>query len=558
MWPALCSEIIPLWNCCENNIQGSGTVPFGAHPRWVPLPLQIFFPMKFFFPLFSLFVLLGILPSCQKVGDISNAEIISSDREFAIPLAKATATIEDLVENFDSLTFIEIAPGGIIHLRYKGDVLTQRADTFLLAARDSVPPFLPILDTVFALPFSSPDQLEVDFAIYKTGRVSLGVKSDHVGPVDLTVRLPQTTKDGVPFELNYPFVGPTDGLFFGINFSAGDGVVEDMAGYFLEPVNDSIFVEYEAYDEFGERLLMDTLFLVNENIYFGYLEGFLGDFQHNGTRDFIPIDFFESWTQGDVWFEEPSIFINIENAFGVPTRSVIDLFDIVTVDSQRIPLRSQFIDDAESGIDFPYPTVPGEVAFQTFEFNVENSNIDTVLGSRPIGLDYDVDARMNPDNDPSIRGFITDSSYYNIQVEVDLPLYGRASGFAVTDTFEVDFADFNDIKEGVIKIVSDNGMPLDIVAQIFFLNNDNEAIDSLFDERIRLVSAAMIDGGGNVVAPTTETVFAPIDAAHFDRIRSAKIMALEAQFSTSGNGQVSVRATQGQEAEIRMGLRLKQ
>ena len=517
--------------------------------------------MKLTIPFLSLLVFLLAFSACQNVEDLANAEVISGDAEFAIPLVRATTTIDSLVENFDSLTFLEFDPDGLIHLRYIGDVLTQTAEEFLLAARDSVPLAIPILDTVFELPFSSPDQLEVDKAIYKKGTVSLAINTSHIGPVDLTVRLPQATKDGQVMTVNFPFVGPTLNPMNpagNVIFSKGFGEYVDMAGYVLEPVDGNIFLEYDAFDEDGQRLLFDSLFLISQEIFFGYLEGYLGDFTHRGTQDTIEIDFFDSWTQGDVYFEDPEILIHIENSFGVPTRSKIDTFDILTADGQRIRLESDFINDAQNGIDFPAPDTPGEKASTTFSFNTSNSNIAEVLGSRPIALVYKVDARMNPDEDPTLRGFITDSSFYKIQVEVDLPLHARASGFAVADTFDVDFSSYNDVKEAELKIISDNGMPLDIDAQVYFLNDKKEAVDSLFETPIRLIEAAAVDNEGNVIAPTTGTIFVTLNEAKFKKIRDSKLLALQTAFSTAGNGTSSVRATKGQTVDIRMGLKLTQ
>lgn len=509
-----------------------------------------YFIMKLtsFLPLFA--VLLAFA-ACQKVDEFTEAEIVSDSGEFAIPLIKASTNIEDLLENFDDITFIEITPDNVIHLRYKGDVLSQSAEEFLLDARDSVPPFLPILDTVFALPFSSPDQLEVDLAIYKTGRVSLALESNYQGIVDLTVRLPQATKDGQPMTITTQFESPTPSPFY------FPPEFVDMAGYLLQPENDSIFLEYEAYTETGERITLPTLALVNQDIFFGYLEGYLGNFKHNGDHDTIYIEFFENWIQGDVFFEDPTILIHIENSFGVPTRSVIDTFDILTADGLRIPLESVFIDTAENGIDFPYPENPGEVASTTFVFNAENSNIEDVLGSRPIALDYDVDARMNPDTLTDLRGFITDSSYYNIQVEVDLPLHGWAKGFGVADTFNVDLDSYEDVKEAEFKLVTDNGMPLEIEGQLYFVDSNGAVIDSLFNERTKIIGSAPVDADGNVTAETTKTSYSTFSAERFEHVRSAEQLILEAYFSTYNNGQQSVRALKGQGAEFRMGMKLK-
>ncbi|MEZ4957873.1 MAG: hypothetical protein R2825_30220 [Saprospiraceae bacterium] len=510
------------------------------------------------FYFFAVSVLL-LAASCQT-DELANSSIVSGEAEFAIPLGKSTTTVEELLDGFDENTVVEIGADNIIHLIYTGDVLTQYAAEYLQDAALSIPKYIPIVDSNhMVLPFSSPEVLEVDKAIYKTGTVSVGVQStDYVGPVKLQVSLPQVFKNGVPFVIETTFQSPLTGPIAGFGQELPNTAV-DMAGYELIPENGQIEVEYLAITDngAGDTILLDVVALISVDIYFSYFEGYLGNEVFNGGRDTIQIDFFENWTQGDVFFEDPVITINIVNSFGVPTRSVIDTFDILTADQQRIPLRSEYISTV-NGIDFPYPLIEGDSATLTFDFDKSNSNIDTVLSSRPIALDYKVDARMNPDTNATLRGFISEESFYKIQVEVDLPLHGRASGFGVTDEFNIDLSGYGDVLEAEFKVVAENETPLDIVGQAYFLDGTGAILDSLFDAGAStIVGAALVDLDGNVISPTTEISFATFDAARFDSVRVAEKIFIEAFFSTTNEGQQSVKALAGQQAEIRMGLKLK-
>ncbi len=504
--------------------------------------------------LFVLFTCLGLALGCQKIDEFRGAEVVAGPAEFAIPLVKATTTMQDLLESFDEYTFIEITPDGIIHLRYKGDVLTQEAEDFFKDARDSIPPIIPLEDTLYALPFSSPQQLEVDYAVYKTGQVKFACQSDYEGTIDFTLSILQASKDGVIAQVHEQFTSPPalpGGYYASTAFV-------DMAGYDLIPDNDSIYIRYEAITDAGDRIKLPQAFLINENVDFGYIEGYLGNFKHNGKEDTIQIEFFQNWIQGDVFFEQPNIYIHVENSFGVPTRSDIKLFDIITADQTHLPLESDFI--TNDGIDFVYPPLDevGAVKTMTFAFNETNSNIEDVLGSRPIALDYDVDALMNPDTLTDLRGFITDSSYYKIQVEVDLPLHGRASGFGIVDTFDVDFSGYGSVSEVEFKIVADNGMPLEIDGQVFFLDENGTVLDSLFAAgRTEIVGSADVGADGIVTNPVTSTTFAALPGERFDHVRNAKKLALRTFFSTFNHGQQSVKAFADQQVEIRMGMKLK-
>lgn len=501
-----------------------------------------------------------LLFSCKK-DELGKAELVSGEAEFAIPLGKTVTTVEGLLENFDEYTDIEIDADNVIHLIYKGDVLTQYATEFFQDAADSIPPIIPMLDTNYlVLPFSSPEVLEVDKAIYKTGVVGIAVESsEYIGPVKLTVKLNEAyDKDGESLTFDTIFQSPFTGIP-GLGKQI-EGLEKSVANFDLIP-NDSgqVTVEYLAITDggMGDTITLGAVSLINIGVSFSFLEGYLGNEVYSGSRDTIVIDFFESWTQGDVFFEDPTIKINLQNSFGLPTRSVIETFDILTADEQRIPLRSDFIDTV-NGIDFPYPTVPGEEENLEFVFDVTNSNIDTVLGSRPIALDYKVDARMNPDTNATIRGFLADDSFYKIQVEVDLPLHGSASGFSIDDEFEVDLSDYGEIIEAEFKLIADNDTPLNIDGQAYFVDKNGVVLDSLFDDGTStIVKGAPVDMDGRVTETSTETSFATFPAARFDGIRSAQKILIKTLFSTSNNGQQSVRAEAGQEAEIRMGLKFK-
>ena len=505
----------------------------------------------------SVFLLLFLLAgffSCQKINDIGDADIVSHEAEFAIPLLKATTSVQDLLEGFDEYTFVEITPDNVIHLRYKGDVLTQSADEFFQETKEKLPPLIPLEDSLYILPFSAPEQLEVDFATFKSGKISLALKSDYVGMVDLTVTILQAVKNGQPLTLHTQFQSPIGG---NLPFSYFPPEFVETQGYDLVPENGEVKIRYEAITETDERIKLPEIFLITNNIDFSYIEGYLGNFRQKGKRDSITIEFFKNWVQGDVFFENPVIQIHIDNSFGVPTRSSIDVFDILTADGNRIPLESDFI--TATGIDFVYPAYNeiGQTKSMTFTFDADNSNIEDVLGSRPVALDYKVDAIMNPDSLVDERGFITDSSFYRVQVEVDLPLHGRASGFGILDTFNVDFGDYGNLEEVEFKMIADNHMPLGIDGQLYFLDESNNVLDSLFDGRKEIVVAAPVAADGTVTGAISRTNFATFSSLRFDQIRPSKKMALKAWFSTTNNGQQPVKAFAGQDVEIRMGMKIK-
>ncbi|MEZ4960402.1 MAG: hypothetical protein R2830_11345 [Saprospiraceae bacterium] len=504
-------------------------------------------------PTLFLLMVLFFVAGCKKSEDLQDAEIISGSAEFAIPLFKASTSIEELLENFDEYTVIEVDADGVVHLRYVGDVLTQQAAEFFAETKAKLPFLIPLDSTYFALPFKQEGQLEVDFATYGEGIVYPAVICKYPDSVFLTMKILQAVKGNDTLTMHSKFLGPLGDPF--PYFFDYDSV--QTPGYNLIPNDGVIYVSYDARNKNGEPVDMDFVGLCSRNIDFSYIEGYLGNFTNRGKRDSISIDFFKNWVQGDVYFQNPVIKIHIINSFGLPTRSSIDTFDILTADGQRKKLESSFISD--TGIDFAYPDLNsiGETRSMTFVFNADNSNIEDVLSSRPIALDYKVDAIMNPDSIAGLRGFITDSSYYKIQVEVDLPLYGRASGFVVTDTFNVDLSQFDEAEEVEFKMVADNGMPLGIDAQVYFIGENGVALDTLFENTKQVVASAPVDAQGIVTERISQITFTTFDSIRFDKVRPAKKLALVASFSTFDTGQQPVKALKGQGVEIRMGMKVK-
>lgn len=500
-----------------------------------------------------------LFAACSKIDDVSNADILDGDPEFAIPLATATTSFQELIENFDDNTFITIDADGLIRLRYEGDVSVRTSQEILEDAVASLPNILPLSQTnPDTLPFNSPEELEVDSAVVKMGAMvgfTAARDADMPSIASIKITLPQVRLNG-------------EALILEKDFPAGLTILGfspiDIGGHALVPEDGKLNVEYEAYDENGSLITFGengyALVITLDDFDFSYVEGYLGYRTHDGDRDTIAIDFFENWIQGEVYFEDPEIRINLENSFGIPTRSVINIFDIYTATGDVLPLESDVLNIADNqGIDFLYPTSNqvGEVLTQTFTFNKDNSNIREVLGSQPVALDYDVDARTNPDSLIDIRGFLTDESYYKVQVEVELPMYGWARGFVATDTFDIDFSDYDNIQEVEFKLVSDNGTALDIASQVYFLDADDNILDSLLTTQESLVAAAPVNAEGIVEEPFSKSTLISYSADRFEGIRDAKKAALQTAFSTVNNGAVSVRVFAKDEVSIRMGMKLK-
>ena len=508
--------------------------------------LTLFFRYLFIFSLLSLF-----LYGCKKY-DTDNIAIEGIDAEYAIPLINTSTSLQDLLENFDSTTFIQFQDDGLIVLNYKGDVQARTSqDLFdVLGAFDGVP--IPLLDTSTFIPYNPVNNVDIDFAILKTGTLKWGFQSFHQEPITVTITLPTVTKDGVPL---------TDSQFGGAYSGSGDAIIGgnlagiDLQGYRLATTNDTIYLQYVAHRiNSGINDTLEGCYIIFEDLTASYIEGYLGNDLYDFERDTIQIDFFENWTQGNVYFEDPKLTLRVENSFGLPVRTNTNFVNVITTQGELLELESIFLDS----IDVAYPSLSevGEVKYTVFHFDKTNSNIDVLLSSNPIAIDYDVDAEPNPDSLTSIRGFLTDSSYFKVQLEAELPIYGRASDFEARDTFSINFDDFDELSSVAFKILTENEIPLDVGIQLYFADEQMVLLDSMFAQNAIIIAAASVDQNGNPTGSTKMTSLSDFDEDRYNGIRSAKHLIMKARFSTSNDGTESVKVYKDNTVQIKVGMKL--
>lgn len=494
---------------------------------------------------------LVLFAGCEQFDDLESLDTVRFDAEYAIPLIDTRIDLPELLQNLDETTEVIVDGNGLIRFRYRGDVITQTSEDIFASINESLPPIIPVTKPRMALPFSTPDGVLIDRVDLRDGQLIYLVEHKHPDKVDVKIRFPQVVKNGQPLVLTAsmpPYVAGSSTPSRATNFFAP----ASLAGYSIIAERDSIYVEYEAVRSDGRRDTLSSALLRIQNLAITYAEGFFGKQVYKGGRDTIAIDFFNNWVGGDVYFEDPRVTFLVDNAFGIPTRSVVNLFNVLTVRGQVLPLTGDLV---TKGIDFPYPGLNevGTVKSTTFVFNKDNSNIDKLLGAGPVALDYDVDALTNPDNNPAIRGFITDSSFYRVRVEVELPLYGTAAGFVARDTFDIDLGQFDGADRAEFKLVADNELPLGIDLQGYFLDESGAVLDSLLDSPRRVVGPAPVNDQGIAYDSTRQITIVPFPADRFTHIRNARFLALHASFSTTDEGTRPVRPLSEQQLHVRIG-----
>ena len=173
------------------------------------------------------------------------------------------------------------------------------------------------------------------------------------------------------------------------------------------------------------------------------------------------------------------------------------------------------------------------------------SNLFTALETGPTELLLDVEGWINPLG--TEYNFVTDSSEYQVLLELFLPLHGYAENLTVKDTLDFIFSDFysqpaEEIEKLILRFNFINGFPLNIKVQAYFYDGNDVLLDSLFrdpEDPARFIPAATDNNGDGRVEPLTlDPVEVEFTRQQIDNISSSVYMVVYYTLTTPGADQV--------------------
>lgn len=506
---------------------------------------------------------LALWSACKK-SDFENAELAGHTAEFAFPLFTTDFLLKDLLFNLESDSLsddtIFVNADNTMTLFYSGDVAQKPASdifNFLQVGLITMP------DSTITNPIQGPSGVSVRVADFKSGTLGFYAKNESADTLTGYFEIPQMSLNGVVS--TFPFSVLPGATWF-------SGPIE-LAGYHLASNTNTLTFRYFAFRPDGVRVLFPNgsanVYAIFLNLKFSYVEGDWGYQSYPLTRDTIEIDINQTELQGDVRVKNPKVTMRVNNSWGFPTRGVIKYLSFIGQNGEEIPLTStEFSQDTAGNnyVDFNYPSWPNEVG-QTKSTDItltsQNSNIADIFNAQPTRLVYEVDGLSNANSDPNLIGFITDMSLISLQLRVELVLEGSVKNFGAEQTMNLDFGEFGsldsaDIEEVEFKLVTENGAPISANVQIFFRDEAQNNIDSLFIGGAKeVIRAAPINSDGISTGITRTEEFIPMSAARFDYIRTAKDALLKTSFTTANNGETFVKLLATDKIVVKMGLKVK-
>jgi len=245
-------------------------------------------------------------------------------------------------------------------------------------------------------------------------------------------------------------------------------------------------------DELGVEVFL-------RNLEFSYIEGYLGQPSINYLPDSILIDLLKNLEANNMKFYNPSLNFFYSNSAGIP----------VQISNQNINSYASAVPITMSGtylsnpIDINYPSLTeiGQVKKTTSSATRYNSNVRDMINQAPSYFTIDMDINLNQ-GPKKYDNFLTDSSFFEIVSEINLPLYGTLKNYNYEVYLGVDSLDMEMIELIQLNLLAENSIPLDMNVQIYLADSSRNVLDSVVESTSMLFKASETDTSGKVVKMT--------------------------------------------------------
>jgi hypothetical protein len=476
----------------------------------------------------------------NKLTDIKGMKVTS---ELALPLLNDELGIKELYQNFSNSGIIRTDDGEVITMVYtdKDSIsnvqlinipptsinLTLDINSAMANAFNIVGKIVQNYNGVEEVQMSNGEL--IDEFIVKNGVLDIYTTFTFKHPVKITYTYPTITKNGAVLKdsINVVFVGATPTIA---------QTKTSLSGYKVDMTSGSNKIPYQITveiikDDLQPQLLGGESLKVTKSVdisSYESMKGYLGNFTLLKMNENVEIDLFYGSQSGSIEFNNPRLYLDLQNGFGLPVTARIYNVYARLKDNTILPIVMQQYKDT---VTLPYPQKPGEYAKGSYFLDKTNSNIDVVLNSKPTRLFFKVDFIANYTN-TRVENFMFDTSTLKTKVDLELPLDFKVSNYEVinenyiTLPGSVESDGVFNIEEAVVASLANNTMPLGFDLQVYFIRYDSatqskEIIDSLYAIPLKL-APANINEQGDVVSKASYESFGVMTPERYKRLLDEK------------------------------------
>ena len=291
---------------------------------------------------------------------------------------------------------------------------------------------------------------------------------------------------------------------------------------------DSVWIRYGLYDIVPQ-----------------FAEGYLGQDVIDIGPTKNSIEAFSNITNGTIDLQDVKLNVVVENGIGADATINFDyLISKNTKKGNTVVLNSALL---TSPFVIARATRIGYAAkfnSSTLALTTSNSNIKPFIENLPDEVNYKLTARLNPNGNQGYTDFIDYDSKLVANLDVQMPFAFKASQLTLCDTtpFSIGNTQNNTgIDRGKLNFIFENNYPISLTTKLYFLNNLNQVIDSVFEGNGATITAGILD---NVTQRTTgaskSIIRLSIDNARYERLKQASKIIIKAVLNTSGPSHIKL------------------
>jgi hypothetical protein len=481
-----------------------------------------------------------------------------------LPIASGDLVINDFLSKVDQAN-IKVYSDGLVYLLYEQTLKSQGIrDLFDFPSKSftktvPVPPAtLPsrsteiqyaTLNTTEDFAFNPEKLSEIKF---KTTSVRVTVTFSPAAPAssvfEVQLKLPNFQLNGVPFQKRI-----TLGVATAV-FPLQDYIATLANNTF--PMEIAIFEKPHASSVAIANPTSASIKIDFTTIDFQYLKGFFGDQTAiNIPAETINLDAFgTSLTKANVSFAQPKLSFRVSNDFGIPTKITFGSLEARKNNGTKLPVTLSPLS--------PLDIVSAPALGQSAITDVSVTNAKQLIDFVPDQFYYKLSARINQ-NLTSGTNFCADTSKIRVTFKAEIPLYGKASGIVLADTFAIDLSKAKDtnVESGAIRSKINNQLPLDAFLQLYIADANSIIIDSLFTTaQTAIVKASSVNTQGELVTAGTTDSEAIIPIEKLNKLFDAKKMIVKVKMNTAkdaSGASIDVKFKSSYKMNVIFGLKAK-
>ncbi|GAB4416113.1 MAG: hypothetical protein OHK0039_25290 [Bacteroidia bacterium] len=471
------------------------------------------------------FLLIGRYTSVTRIYNLAGKQIESQ--------------LEGELANLDiqAALFVPIDLDDFIEIRLVAQNLRAKTATAIFPAQT-------VLDTLRSTAYIFPGEfgeVQLTRLVVQSGRI----QAETASTVEDTIRFRYALPGAVNAQGEIPSVdifldpAPPGGLITQTKIAELDGFTIDLSGGDL------------GFNTLQERITVDLLYSGNlvtltrddsVSVAFGlldivptYVEGYIGQntFTFSGTE---AIDFFDDLDVERIHFAGATATVLFSSSIGVDTEVEVRAFSAVNTETNT-QVRLAGTPLVAGPIVLRGPVLPDTfgTGYASVTFTPDNSNITRFINTLADELHYDLRVRTNFNGVPGqTSNFATGESQISGFVDFRLPLLGTVAGFSIRDTAETAWGSIDrpdELQRLTLSLLLENPFPVEVVMEATLLDDDRQALRSLFAPTV--IPAGVPDSDGYVRTPGTATLSLPVEGSELEALlRDGAYVAYRFRFDT--------------------------